>query len=67
MWHWTAQMDAGDQDKPAVLHNSRVLEVHHRSQTEQKWTKLSGVTFIFIFLCESKNKYRNIGNKYENG
>jgi hypothetical protein len=34
--------------------------------TERKWTELSGATFVFIFLCESKNKYRNTRNKYEN-
>jgi hypothetical protein len=29
--------------------------------------KLSGVIFVFIFLYRSKNEYRNVGNKYENG
>jgi hypothetical protein len=27
---------------------------------------LSGVIFVFIFLCGSRNEYRNIKNKYEN-
>jgi hypothetical protein len=36
-------------------------------KTEWKQTELSGVTFVFIFLCRSRNKYRNTGNKYENG
>jgi hypothetical protein len=36
-------------------------------KTERKWTELSGATFVFIFLCRSKNKYRNTRNKYENG
>jgi hypothetical protein len=34
---------------------------------EQKRMELSGATFVFIFLCESRNEYRNTGNKYENG
>jgi hypothetical protein len=34
-------------------------------KTRRKRTKLSGATFIFIFLCESRNEYRNYGNKYE--
>jgi hypothetical protein len=33
---------------------------------ERKWTELSGATFVFIFLCGSRNEYRNIENKYEN-
>jgi hypothetical protein len=33
---------------------------------EQKWTELSGVTFVFIFLCGNRNEYRNTENKYEN-
>jgi hypothetical protein len=28
--------------------------------------ELSAVIFVFIFLCESRNKYGNTGNKYEN-
>jgi hypothetical protein len=36
-------------------------------KTERKRTKLSGATFIFIFLCRSRNEYRNTGNKDENG
>jgi hypothetical protein len=36
-------------------------------KTERKQTKLSGATFVFIFLCGSRNEYRNTGNKYENG
>jgi hypothetical protein len=28
--------------------------------------ELSGATFVLIFLCGSRNKYRNTGNKYEN-
>jgi hypothetical protein len=36
-------------------------------KTERKRTELSGVIFVFIFLCRSRNEYRNIGNKYENG
>jgi hypothetical protein len=35
-------------------------------KTERKWTELSAATFVFIFLCESRNKYENTGNKYEN-
>jgi hypothetical protein len=37
-----------------------------RDETERKWTELSGITFVFIFLCGSRNKYRNTRNKYEN-
>jgi hypothetical protein len=29
--------------------------------------ELSGATFVFIFLCRSKNEYKNTVNKYENG
>jgi hypothetical protein len=29
--------------------------------------ELSGVIFVFIFLYGNRNKYRNTGNKYENG
>jgi hypothetical protein len=29
--------------------------------------ELSGATFVFIFLCGSRNEYGNTGNKYENG
>jgi hypothetical protein len=36
-------------------------------KTERKRTELSGATFVFIFLCGSRNEYRNTGNKYENG
>jgi hypothetical protein len=36
-------------------------------KTEQKRTELSGATFVFIFLCGSRNEYRNTRNKYENG
>jgi uncharacterized membrane protein len=36
-------------------------------KTEWKRTKLSGAIFVFIFLCGSRNKYRNTENKYENG
>jgi hypothetical protein len=28
--------------------------------------ELSGATFVFIFLCGSRNEYRNTGNKYKN-
>jgi hypothetical protein len=35
-------------------------------KTEQKQAELSGATFVFIFLYESRNKYRNTRNKYEN-
>jgi hypothetical protein len=38
-----------------------------RDETKRKRTELSGATFVFIFLCESINKYRNTENKYENG
>jgi hypothetical protein len=34
---------------------------------ERKQMKLSGAIFVFIFLCGSKNKYKNTENKYENG
>jgi hypothetical protein len=34
---------------------------------EQKRTELSCATFVFLLLCRNRNKYRNIGNKYENG
>jgi hypothetical protein len=33
---------------------------------ERKWSELGGATFVFIFLCGSKNEYRNTENKYEN-
>jgi hypothetical protein len=33
-------------------------------KTEQKWMKLSGAIFVFIFVCGSRNEYKNIGNKY---
>jgi hypothetical protein len=36
-------------------------------KTERKRTELSGATLVFIFLCGSRNEYRNTGNKYENG
>jgi hypothetical protein len=36
-------------------------------KTERKRTELSGATFVFIFLYESRNEYRNTKNKYENG
>jgi hypothetical protein len=36
-------------------------------KTERKQTELCGATFVFIFLCGSRNEYRNIGNKYETG
>jgi hypothetical protein len=36
-------------------------------KTERRWTELSGATFVFIFLCGSRNKYINTRNKYENG
>jgi hypothetical protein len=29
--------------------------------------ELSGAIFVFIFLCGSRNEYRNTGNEYENG
>jgi hypothetical protein len=32
---------------------------------EQKRVELSGSTFVFIFLCGSRNEYRNTGSKYE--
>jgi hypothetical protein len=35
-------------------------------KTERKRTELSAATFVFIFLCGSKNKYGNTGYKYEN-
>jgi hypothetical protein len=28
--------------------------------------EISGAIFVFIFLCGSRNEYRNSGNKYEN-
>jgi hypothetical protein len=28
-------------------------------KTERKWMELSGATFVFIFLCGSRNKYEN--------
>jgi hypothetical protein len=34
---------------------------------ERKRTELSGAIFVFIFLCGSRNEYRNSRNKYENG
>jgi hypothetical protein len=33
---------------------------------ERKRTELSAATFVFIFLCGSRNKYENTRNKYEN-
>jgi hypothetical protein len=36
-------------------------------KTERKRTEPSDATFVFIFLYGSRNKYRNTGNKYENG
>jgi hypothetical protein len=36
-------------------------------KTERKRTELSDAIFVFIFLCRSRNEYRNTGNKYENG
>jgi hypothetical protein len=35
-------------------------------KTERKQTELSAATFVFIFLCENRNEYKNTGNKYEN-
>jgi hypothetical protein len=35
-------------------------------KTEQKRTELSGAIFVFIFLCGSRNEYKNTENKYEN-
>jgi hypothetical protein len=35
-------------------------------KTERKRTELSAATFVFIFLCGSRNEYGNTGNKYEN-
>jgi hypothetical protein len=35
-------------------------------KTERKRTELSGAIFVFIFLCGSRNEYRNPGNKYKN-
>jgi hypothetical protein len=35
-------------------------------KTERKRTELSAATFVFIFLCGSRNEYENTGNKYEN-
>jgi hypothetical protein len=35
-------------------------------KTEQKRTELSAATFVFVFLCGSRNEYGNTGNKYEN-
>jgi hypothetical protein len=36
-------------------------------KTERKRTELSGAIFVFIFLCGSRNGYRNTGNKNKNG
>jgi hypothetical protein len=36
-------------------------------KTERKRTGLSGATFVFIFLCGSRNEYKNTENKYGNG
>jgi hypothetical protein len=33
---------------------------------ERKLMELSGAIFVFIFLCGSRNEYKNIKNKYEN-
>jgi hypothetical protein len=41
--------------------------MHIGMKTERKRTELSGATFVFIFLCGSRNEYRNTENKYENG
>jgi hypothetical protein len=40
---------------------------HIGMKTERKRTELSAVTFVFIFLCGSRNENENTGNKYENG
>jgi hypothetical protein len=40
---------------------------HVGMKTERKRTELNGATFVFIFLCGSRNEYKNTGNKYENG
>jgi hypothetical protein len=45
----------------------RAIALNIGMKTEQKRTELSDATFVFIFLCESRNEYRNTGNKYENG
>jgi hypothetical protein len=37
-----------------------------RDENGGKRMELSVVTFVFIFLCGSRNEYGNTGNKYEN-
>jgi hypothetical protein len=51
--------------RPGV-ESGRRLEMLLRMKTERKRTELSGATFIFIFLYESRNEYINI-KKNENG
>jgi hypothetical protein len=34
-------------------------------KTEKKRMELSAAIFVFIFLCGSRNEYRNTGNKYK--
>jgi hypothetical protein len=43
-----------------------IAEVMCGMKTEWKWMELSDATFVFIFLCRSRNKYKNTRNKYEN-
>jgi hypothetical protein len=44
---------------------SRTVSCTIGMKTEQKRTKLTGATFVFIFFYESENEYRNLKNKYE--
>jgi hypothetical protein len=38
-----------------------------RDENRVETNKLSGATFIFIFLYGSRNEYKNTENKYKNG
>jgi hypothetical protein len=54
-------------NKQILLHFHRYVLFPLGMKMERKRTELSSAIFVFIFLCGSRNEYRNTGNKYENG
>jgi hypothetical protein len=57
---------AATQAAAAASSSTAESMVGSRDENRAEQTELTGATFVFMFLYESRNEYRNTRNKYEN-